>query len=63
MDPPSNQFNISFLQKSDLILSRIQNSIQHINSLDDAKFKKLLQRVAEKTGRQVENFPFLSSTD
>jgi len=35
---------------------RIKTSIEHINSLDDAKFKKLLQRIAEKTGRQVKYF-------
>ncbi|CAF3562023.1 unnamed protein product, partial [Rotaria sp. Silwood2] len=34
--------------------SKIQTSIQHINSLDEAKFKKLIQRIAEKTGRQNE---------
>ncbi|UJR15085.1 hypothetical protein I4U23_002052 [Adineta vaga] len=34
--------------------SRIKASISHINSLDDAKFKKLLQRIAEKAGRQNE---------
>jgi hypothetical protein len=32
---------------------RIKASIEHINALDDAKFKKLLQRIAEKAGRQV----------
>ncbi|CAF4727884.1 unnamed protein product, partial [Rotaria sp. Silwood2] len=32
----------------------IQNSIQHINSFDEANFKKLIQRIAEKTGRQNE---------
>ncbi|CAF1246037.1 unnamed protein product [Rotaria sp. Silwood1] len=36
------------------ILSTIQTSIQHINSLDEAKFKKLIQRIAEKTGQQNE---------
>jgi hypothetical protein len=35
---------------------RIKTSIEHVNSLDDAKFKKLLQRIAEKTGRQVKYF-------
>ncbi|CAF1029112.1 unnamed protein product [Rotaria sordida] len=34
--------------------SKIKTSIQHINSLDEAKFKKLVQRIAEKTGRQNE---------
>jgi hypothetical protein len=32
---------------------RIRTTVQHINALDDPKFKKLLQRVAEKTGRHV----------
>jgi hypothetical protein len=34
--------------------SKIKSSLEHINSLDDAKFKKLLQRIAEKAGRQNE---------
>ncbi len=38
-----------------IIFIRIKSSIEHINSLDDAKFKKLLQRIVEKTGRQVKN--------
>ncbi|CAF1132336.1 unnamed protein product [Adineta steineri] len=34
--------------------SKIKTSIPHINSLDNAKFKKLVQRIADKTGRQNE---------
>ena len=39
------------------LLSRIKACVPHINSLNDTKFKKLLQRIAEKTGRQVKSIP------
>lgn len=51
------QFTSSFLI---ILFIRIKTSISHINSLDDAKFKKLLQRIAEKAGRQVNVLPFIS---
>ncbi|CAF1488771.1 unnamed protein product [Adineta ricciae] len=34
--------------------SKIKACVSHINSLNEIKFKKLLQRIAEKTGRQNE---------
>ncbi|CAM4863913.1 unnamed protein product [Rotaria socialis] len=34
--------------------SKVKASIQHINATDNTKFRKLVQRVAEKAGRQNE---------
>lgn len=40
---------------------RIQASLTEINQLDEGKFRKLLQRIADKAGRQVrEDFVSLS---
>jgi len=55
----SNYFYEYVFEYLKFIFIRIKSSIEHINTLDDAKFKKLLQRIAEKTGRQVKyNFCF-----
>jgi len=51
----SNHFYKLVLNIWSFFFIRIKSSIEHINTLDDAKFKKLIQRIAEKTGRQVKS--------
>ncbi|CAF1154613.1 unnamed protein product [Rotaria magnacalcarata] len=54
-NPPSNWLKMS--HNSSIFAdgsSKVKASIQHINATDNTKFRKLVQRVAEKTGRQNE---------